>query len=164
MTTLDTDTVLQNVPHMRRYASLLCLGDRDRGDDLVEVALTNLTSRPNGLNGQDNCRLTLFRAMQKAMRDDPSLIPGHDTFESLTTVRSMEGRIGGFPTDDLYNLLAQMPVEQRSALLLVVVEGLSHEHTAQVLGTSTPIVSALLADAKSYLEMETNPQQLRQTA
>ena len=164
MTTLDTDKVLQDVPYMRRYASLLCLGDRDRGDDLVEATLASLTATSSGLNGQDGYRLTLFRAMQKAVRDDPSMVPGHDELENPTTVISLDGKPDGFEADDLYRLLAQMPVEQRSILLLVVVEGLSHEDTAQVMGTSAPIVSALLADAKSYLKTETSPGQILQTA
>lgn len=157
MVTLNADKVIQDIPRMRRYAALLCLGDRGRGDDLVEKALTDIVSKPSSLNGQNDYRLLLLRAIQQCVRKDLSLLPDqHDAASPASIDRHETGRDRLSP-ENAIDLLADMPVEQRSALLLVVVEGLSYDETAEILGTTTAIVKALLVDARGCLEAGKEP-------
>lgn len=155
MMALDANKILLDVPRMRRYAALMFSNDRESGDDIVEQALQDLVASPDVLHGQDNLRPHLFRALHlrlakacadAADRSDAKLEVKQTDRDRMTAEAAF--------AEDVLAFLAEMPMEQRAALLLVVVEELAYEHVGYVLGTTTAIVKALLDDARSNLQLE----------
>lgn len=156
----DTEKVLSDLPRLRRYAALMCANDKVLGDQAVELALNDLVARPDVLVGQDDYRPHLFRVLQLKLA---TLAP--ETIVMASAPRSCEGRgksSGAALADEVLACLLEMPVEQRSALLLIVIEKLSFEHAGYALGTTPAIVRALLADARIHLQPE--PSETSKTA
>ncbi|NJO37553.1 MAG: hypothetical protein HC871_07955, partial [Rhizobiales bacterium] len=68
MMALDADRILSDVPRMRRYAALMLLNDRQRGDQVVEQALQDLVANPAILEGQADIRPLLLRTVQRHLQ------------------------------------------------------------------------------------------------
>ncbi|MEZ5933565.1 MAG: sigma factor-like helix-turn-helix DNA-binding protein [Alphaproteobacteria bacterium] len=141
MMALDADKILSDVPRMRRYAALMVLNDREQGDRLVEQALEDLVANPAILKGKVNFRPALLRMLQ--LRLQSAIIIGNGACAATTATTE--------PAEDVLGSMATMSIEQRSALLLVVVEGLSYEQAGYVLGVTPAIVKGLLQDARDHL-------------
>jgi DNA-directed RNA polymerase specialized sigma24 family protein len=161
VTSLDGDEILRHVPYMRRHAALVCLGDRDRADRLVERTLVGITENPDRWDGQDGSRVILFRAMQHVMREDAFVVPQPTVdagrAERISPSTSPAARTGDDAIDDAFRWLARMPLEQRTAFLLVAIEGLSPAETAAVLETDMANTEALCAEARDHLEGNARP-------
>jgi RNA polymerase sigma-70 factor (ECF subfamily) len=154
MMALDADKILSDVPRMRRYAALMFLNDKERGDQLVEQALKDLVADPAVLDGQEDIRPPLLRTLQRHVASAFASADGGSTaLLAAPQAPAVARPPGAFPADDVLAALAGMPVEQRSALLLVAVEGLSCQQAGFVLGTAAEIVQALLEDAREALEL-----------
>ena len=151
---MDTDAVERHIPALRRYAWAL-LRDHDAADDLVQDCLERALSRWHLHRRDGDTRAWLFTILRnlfvsgtrsharrggQAGMDDlgelPSPEPGPD--------RHLLGR-------DALSVLARMPEEQRSLLLLVAVEDLSYEAAARVLGIPVGTVMSRLSRARERL-------------
>ena len=151
----DTERILSDVPRMRRYAALMCSNDKERGDRFVELALKDLVASPDELIGKDEYRPILFRHLQRRLaRELGASAAGDRMKDEASAVAANGDDRSNAITANMLALLAEMPIEQRSVLLLVVIEGLIYDQVGYVLGTSSAIVRALLADARNHLDME----------
>jgi RNA polymerase sigma-70 factor (ECF subfamily) len=149
-------SVEATIPALRRYARALTR-DRDTADDLVQDTLVRaLCSEHLFLGGDIRSWLytiltNLNRNRLRSLARRPTLMPIEDN-----DAPDMAGPEAG--QRDIERALAGLVEDQRAALLLVVLEGLSYREVAEVQGVPIGTVMSRLARArvqiKAYLDGE----------
>jgi len=144
------------IPALRRYARALTR-DSDIADDLVQDTLIRALRSEHLFHGGDvrkwlyTILTNLNRNRLRSLARRPAAVPleDHDAAE-------MAGPEAG--ARDIGRALATLTDDQRAALLLVVLEGLSYREVAEVEGVPIGTVMSRLARAraqiKSYLNSE----------
>jgi RNA polymerase sigma-70 factor (ECF subfamily) len=144
------------IPALRRYARALTR-DADIADDLVQDALVRALRSEHLFQG-DEIRSWLYTILTNLNRNRlrslarrPVLAPIEDNDAPDLAGPEAGGR-------DIERALALLVDEQRTALLLVVLEGMSYREVAEVQGVPIGTVMSRLARArvqlKTYLEGE----------
>jgi RNA polymerase sigma-70 factor (ECF subfamily) len=144
---------VEHVPAMRRYARAL-VGD-EQADDLVHDALTRAYAshrsfRPDGNLGSwllsivHNCFVSSWRksrvegaGIEYLKHHSPSHMPPNQ--EHAVQLGELAGAI------------EELPLDQRSAFHLVVVEGLSYELAASILDVPVGTIMSRLSRARTAL-------------
>jgi RNA polymerase sigma-70 factor (ECF subfamily) len=144
------------IPALRRYARALTR-DADAADDLVQDTLVRaLRSEHLFYGGEIRSWLytiltNLNRNRLRSLARRPALSPLEDNDAPDMAGPEAGGR-------DIERALAMLVDDQRSALLLVVLEGLSYREVAEIQGVPIGTVMSRLARArvqiKSYLDGE----------
>ncbi len=144
------------IPALRRYARALTR-DADTADDLVQDTLVRaLRSEHLFLGGEIRSWLytiliNLNRNRLRSLARRPTLLEIGENDAADMSGPEAGGR-------DIERALASLMEEQRSALLLVVLEGLSYREVAEVQGVPIGTVMSRLARArlqiKTYLDSE----------
>jgi RNA polymerase sigma-70 factor (ECF subfamily) len=144
------------IPALRRYARALTR-QSDVADDLVQDTLVRALRSEHLFHG-GNVRSWLYtiltnlnRNRLRALARRPTLLPIEDD-----DAPDLAGPETG--TRDIERALATLVEDQRNALLLVVLEGLSYREVAEVQGVPIGTVMSRLARArvqiKAYLDGE----------
>jgi RNA polymerase sigma-70 factor (ECF subfamily) len=144
------------VPALRRYARALTR-NRELADDLVQDTLVRALRSEHLFHGGDirswlyTILTNLNRNRLRALARRPALQPIEDNDAAEVAGPEAGAR-------DIERALASLVEDQRSALLLVVLEGLSYREVAQVQGVPIGTVMSRLARArlqiKAYLDGE----------
>jgi RNA polymerase sigma-70 factor (ECF subfamily) len=144
------------IPALRRYARALTR-DADIADDLVQDTLVRALRSEHLFHGGDvrswlyTILTNLNRNRLRSLARRPSLSPIEDNDAPELAGPEAGGR-------DIERALATLVEEQRNALLLVVLEGLTYREVAEVQGVPIGTVMSRLARAraqvKSYLDGE----------
>jgi len=136
------------IPALRRYARALTR-DSDLADDLVQDTLVRaLRSEKLFLGGDLRAWLytiltNLNRNRRRSLARQPIITELQDTAEPSGT--EAESR-------DISRALAILPEDQRSVLLLVVLEGLSYRDVAEIQGVPIGTVMSRLARARAQVK------------
>ena len=160
------DAIEGHVPALRRYARALT-HDADLADDLVQDSLERAIRKRDLWRPTGSLRAWLFRILLNVYRNDlrtrrrmhavmspdaPLAEPGvkaaqHGRLALAETARAMQA----------------LPAEQREALLLVAVEGLSYAEAAAALDIPAGTLMSRLARGRAALRqaIETGPPKLR---
>jgi len=144
------------IPALRRYARALTR-DAETADDLVQDSLVRALRSEHLFHGGD-VRSWLYTILTNLNRNRlrsharrPMLMPLEDNDAPDASGPEAGGR-------DIERALALLVDEQRTALLLVVLEGLSYREVAEVQGVPIGTVMSRLARArmqiKTYLDGE----------
>lgn len=147
------------IPALRRYARALAR-DRETADDLVQDTLVRALRSEHLFHGGDirswlyTILTNLNRNRLRSLSRRPSLTPIEDADAPGMPGPEAGGR-------DIERALATLVEDQRVALLLVVLEGLSYREVAEVQGVPIGTVMSRLARAraqiKAYLDGERPP-------
>jgi len=142
------------VPALRRYARALTR-DADRADDLVQDCLERAI-RKNGLfRPTGPLRAWLFRMLLNIYRNDArDRRRNHESIplEALPVEPSFPPpQPGRIALGELARAMTALPAEQREALLLVVIEGLSYDEAATALQIPQGTLMSRLARARAGL-------------
>jgi RNA polymerase sigma-70 factor (ECF subfamily) len=143
-------------PALRRYARALTR-DAEAADDLVQDTLVRALRSEHLFHGGDirswlyTILTNLNRNRLRSLARRPLLTPIEDSDAPDSSGPELGGR-------DIERALASLVEDQRVALLLVVLEGLSYREVAEVQGVPIGTVMSRLARAraqiKAYLEGE----------
>jgi RNA polymerase sigma-70 factor (ECF subfamily) len=143
------------IPALRRYARALTR-DVDTADDLVQDTLVRALRSEHLFHGGDTrawlytILTNLNRNRLRSLSRRPVLSPIKDS-DASTAGPDSGGR-------DITRALDDLAEDQRSALLLVVLEGLTYREVAEVQGVPIGTVMSRLARArtqiKAYLDGE----------
>jgi RNA polymerase sigma-70 factor, ECF subfamily len=143
-------------PALRRYARALTR-DTEIADDLVQDTLVRALRSEHLFHGGDirswlyTILTNLNRNRLRSLARRPMLTPIEDSDAAGSSGPEAGGR-------DIERALASLVEDQRVALLLVVLEGLSYREVAEVQGVPIGTVMSRLARAraqiKAYLEGE----------
>jgi RNA polymerase sigma-70 factor (ECF subfamily) len=144
------------IPALRRYARALTR-DSEAADDLVQDTLVRALRSEHLFHGGDvrswlyTILTNLNRNRLRSLARRPALMPIADNDAPDMAGPEAGGR-------DIERALVSLVDEQRTALLLVVLEGLSYREVAEVQGVPIGTVMSRLARAraqvKSYLDGE----------
>jgi RNA polymerase sigma-70 factor (ECF subfamily) len=144
------------IPALRRYARALTR-NADIADDLVQDTLVRALRSEHLFHGGDirswlyTILTNLNRNRLRTLARRPTLSPIEDNDAPDMAGPEAGGR-------DIERALATLVEEQRAALLLVVLEGLSYREVAEIQGVPIGTVMSRLARArsqiKSYLDGE----------
>src|SRR2546423_11276550 len=153
------ESVEAMIPALRRYARALAR-DAEIADDLVQDTLVRaLRSERLFLGGDVRSWLytiltDLNRNRLRSLSRRPALMPMGDNDAADMAGPEAGGR-------DIERALATLVEDQRTALLLVVLEGLSYREVAEVQGVPIGTVMSRLARARAqiraYLDGERLP-------
>jgi RNA polymerase sigma-70 factor, ECF subfamily len=142
------------IPALRRYARALTR-DADIADDLVQDTLVRALRSEHLFQGEEirswlyTILTNLNRNRLRSLARRPVLAPIEDNDAPELAGPEAGGR-------DIERALALLVEEQRTALLMVVLEGLSYREVAEVQGVPIGTVMSRLARArvqiKTYLE------------
>jgi RNA polymerase sigma-70 factor (ECF subfamily) len=138
------------IPALRRYARALAR-DADIADDLVQDTLVRALRSEHLFEGDEvgswlyTILTNLNRNRLRSLARRPVLTPIEDNDAPDLAGPEAGGR-------DIERALALLVEEQRTALLLVVLEGLSYREVAEVQGVPIGTVMSRLARARAQIK------------
>jgi RNA polymerase sigma-70 factor (ECF subfamily) len=156
-------------PRLRRYARGLVAAHpapNEIADDLVRAALQRV--RDMGLVGRwFDLDIRLYTLLTEMHRD--SLRSGH--LAERSAIEKGQSRASGIgaannstglssPRDKLSSAIGSLALEEKEALLLVVLEGFSYSRAARILSISRPVLVARLARARAAVGASLHAEQL----
>lgn len=148
------DEMESEVPALRRYARALT-GSREAADDLVQDCLERAI-RKRGLFVRSGplrswlftLMLNLFRNAERARKRRPVAAPIEDVPGEPQVAPAQHGRL---LLAEMARAIASLPLDQREALLLVALEGLSYADAARILNIPQGTLMSRIARARSAL-------------
>ncbi len=145
--------ILGAVPSLRAFAISLC-GNVDRADDLVQETLLRALANINSFQPGTNMSAWLFtilrnhfRSEYRKRRREVEDSDGHYA-ESLKTQPT---QIGQVEFGEFRGALAQLPADQREALVLVGASGFSYEEAANICGCAVGTIKSRVNRARTRL-------------
>lgn len=148
------------IPALRRYARALTR-DSDLADDLVQDTLVRALRSEKLFIGGDirswlyTIMTNLNRNRRRSLARRPALLELKDDSAEANGTEA-EGR-------DIERAMAGLVEEQRSALLLVTLEGLSYREVSDIQGVPIGTVMSRLARARAHIKaaLDGQPASLR---
>jgi RNA polymerase sigma-70 factor (ECF subfamily) len=147
------------IPALRRYARALTR-DAETADDLVQDTLVRAMRSEHLFHGGDirSWLYTILTNLNRNRLRSLSRRPAHMPIEDGDAADASGPEAGG---RDIERALGALVDDQRVALLLVVLEGLSYREVAEVQGVPIGTVMSRLARARAqiraYLDGERPP-------
>ncbi|MCX7890646.1 MAG: sigma-70 family RNA polymerase sigma factor [Rhodobacteraceae bacterium] len=161
MTVLDE--IEAAIPALRRYAHAL-LRDRDGADDLVQDCLERAVARLGHWRGDGPVRAWLFRILLNRFRDTRRSAAGRAHLVPIDSVQ-VPARPGGqaahLELAEVHAAMGRLPPDQRAALLLVAVEGMSLAEAARALDLPEGTLVSRLGRARAALRAMTGREAAR---
>lgn len=154
-----SDQLVAVLPRLRRFARGLT-GSAVEADDLVQAACERALSRQEQFQEGTRFDSWMFRIVQtiwidqiraRSVRKEESDELGMERLGSDEPVRRVEARL---QLSEVRAALGRLPEEQRAALLLVTVEGLSYKEAAEVAGVPIGTIMSRLARARMALQVQ----------
>ncbi len=154
MSTLDE--IEAAIPALRRLARGL-VRDRDAADDLVQDCLERAVAKRHLWRRDGPVLHWLYRIMVNRARDTGrrarfELVPLDTVAEPMGRAEGQHEHLG---LREVQEALERLVPEQRQALLLVAVEGLTFDEAARVLGIPRGTLMSRLARARAQLRVLT---------
>lgn len=144
------------LPRLRRFG-LALTGSREDGDDIVQAAIANALSRPSLWAPGARLDGWLFTMMQDLWRNEVRRRRTSGT-KAAATIAGAEKSVDGRRVTETLLMLAQtrerfarLPDDQRIALALVVIEGLSYRDAAEQLDIPVGTLMSRLSRAREAL-------------
>lgn len=148
--------MISQIPSLRAYARLLA-GDRALADDLVQDCLERAWSRSHLFRAGGDMRVWLFTILHnlyvstvRQRQRRPALVPLAEHGGAFTAPPREDFHM---ELADLDRALAQLPDDQRAAVLLVGVEDMSYEEAAAVLAIPVGTLMSRLHRARRQLRV-----------
>ena len=148
------DEIEAHVPGLRRYARALT-HDADMADDLVQDCLERAIRKRDLWRPTGSLRAWLFRILLNVYRNDlrtrrrMQAVMAPDA--PLAEVGVKAAQHGHLALAETERAMQALPVQQREALLLVAVEGMTYAEAAAVLGIPSGTLMSRLARARLAL-------------
>jgi RNA polymerase sigma-70 factor (ECF subfamily) len=148
------EEIVALLPRLRRFARSLARDPHD-ADDLVQIAVERALARSEQLRPDARLSSWMFGILRNAWIDEartrgrrnqifaPEALGenvGHSTSETHTDVLSVQ------------DAMARLPDEQRVAIGLVLVEGLSYKEAAEIMGVPVGTLTSRLARGREALQ------------
>jgi RNA polymerase sigma-70 factor, ECF subfamily len=145
--------VLGAVPSLRAFAISLC-GNVDRADDLVQETLLRALANINSFQPGTNMSAWLFTILRNHFRSEyrkrrREVEDSEGRYaESLKTQPEQYGHI---EFSEFRHALAQLPADQREALILVGASGFSYEEAAKICECAVGTIKSRVNRARTRL-------------
>lgn len=153
-----SDQLIAVLPRLRRFARGLT-GSATEADDLVQAACERALSRKEQFQEGTRFDSWMFRIVQtiwidqlraRNVRKEDGEVDG-ERLGSDEAMRRVEARIA---LAEVRRAVSRLPVEQRTALLLVTVEGMSYKEAAEIAKVPVGTIMSRLARARAALQTQ----------
>jgi RNA polymerase sigma-70 factor (ECF subfamily) len=145
------EDIVQLVPRLRRFARTITRNPHD-ADDLAQITIERALARCEQLRPDSRLESWMFGIMRNAWIDE---VRARVRRDRVFAPEEAAANVGG--TDDAVNTLAiqsamqRLPEEQRMAIGLVLVEGLSYKEAAEVMEVPIGTLTSRLARGREAL-------------
>lgn len=152
-----TDRIVDLLPRLRRFA-LTLTRHKDDADDLVQATVERALARLGSWKEDSRLDSWMFKIMQNHWIDQTRARRTRGPQDTDYDLASTPGADGRDVMESRLTLRATLdaamalPEEQRSVLMLVVVEGLSYRDAADILAVPVGTVMSRLSRARLALE------------
>jgi RNA polymerase sigma-70 factor (ECF subfamily) len=147
------DQILAAIPSLRAFAISLS-GNVDRADDLVQETILRALANIESFQPGTNMPAWLFTILRNLFRSEyrKRRREVEDADGSLAeTLTSNPDQIGRVEFTEFRTALAQLPAEQREALILVGASGFSYEEAADICECAVGTIKSRVNRARSRL-------------
>ena len=151
------DQLIAVLPRLRRFARGLTRSAVD-ADDLVQAACERALARQHQFQEGTRFDSWMFRIVQtiwidqirsrEVRKEDGDVV--EERLGSDEPVRRVEARLA---LDEVRRAIDRLPADQRTALLLVTVDGLSYKEAADVVQVPVGTIMSRLARARIALQL-----------
>jgi len=155
MTVLDE--IEAAIPALRRFAHGM-MRNRDAADDLVQDVLERAVARSRDWRGDGSVSAWLYRIMLNRSRDirragatRPHLVP----VDSIAEPARPGNQESHLDLREVHEAMGRLPDDQRAAILLVAVEGLTLAQAARALGLPAGTVASRIGRGREALRQMT---------
>jgi RNA polymerase sigma-70 factor (ECF subfamily) len=150
----EAEQALDHVAGLRRYAYIL-VGDPTDAEDLVQECLLRVIAQTRSWRPVRDLRAYLFTTLHNLFSDGPrrrkarsNEVPIETVIADLVTPARQTKWL---EVSDLIAALRELPLEQRQAILLVGLEGMSYAEAAGSLGVPVGTVMSRLSRGRELL-------------
>jgi RNA polymerase sigma-70 factor (ECF subfamily) len=151
-----SDQLIAVLPRLRRFARGLA-GSAAEADDLVQAACERALTRAHQFQEGTRFDSWMFRIVQTIWIDlkRASTVRregGEEEGMNVGTDESVRRAEARLALGEVRDALRQIPIDQRSALLLVTVDGLSYKEAAEIADVPVGTIMSRLARARIALQ------------
>jgi RNA polymerase sigma-70 factor (ECF subfamily) len=147
------DEIEASVPALRRYARALTR-NVDRADDLVQDCLERAIRKRSLFQPTGPLQAWLFRILINLWRNDLRFERrrgDHLPIDAVAEPSVAPAQPGRIALAEMSRAIDRLPDDQREALLLVVLEGMSYQEAAEVLGIPMGTLMSRIGRARAAL-------------
>jgi RNA polymerase sigma-70 factor (ECF subfamily) len=147
------DQILSTVPSLRAFAISLS-GNVDRADDLVQETLLRALANIHSFQPGTNLSAWLFTILRNLFRSEyrKRKREVEDTDGSFSeSLKSYPDQLGRVEFQEFRTALAELPAEQREALILVGASGFSYEEAADICECAVGTIKSRVNRARTRL-------------
>lgn len=147
------DEILAAVPSLRAFAISLS-GNVDRADDLVQETMLRALANIHSFQPGTNMPAWLFTILRNLFRSEyrKRKREVEDVDGSFTdSLKSHPDQVGRIEFQEFRTALAQLPDDQREALILVGASGFSYEEAADICGCAVGTIKSRVNRARNRL-------------
>ena len=147
------EAILAAVPSLRAFAISLS-GNVDRADDLVQETMLRALANIHSFQPGTNMSAWLFTILRNLFRSEyrKRRREVEDTDGSFAEgLKSHPEQLGRVEFQEFRTALAQLPPEQREALILVGASGFSYEEAADICECAVGTIKSRVNRARSQL-------------
>jgi len=145
--------MLAALPSLRAFAVSLS-GNRSNADDLVQDTILKAWSKQDQFEPGTNLKAWLFTILRNEfyskMRKKGREVQDSDGLFTQQMAQA-PAQLGALDFEDFKVALAQLPEDQREAVVLVGASGFSYEEAAEVCGCAVGTVKSRVSRARSHL-------------
>jgi RNA polymerase sigma-70 factor (ECF subfamily) len=163
MNTLGTrenvhDQLVALVPRLRRFARNLARDPHD-ADDVVQIALERALTNLDQWRSDARLDSWMFKIVRNAWIDE---VRSRMRRNKVFVAEEAGEEVGAEVTEpaiemmSVQSAMARLPEDQRTAVSLVLIEGLPYKEAAEVLGIPIGTLTSRLARARSALQTSLN--------
>jgi RNA polymerase sigma-70 factor, ECF subfamily len=148
------EQIVELLPRLRRFARTLARDPHD-ADDLVQVAVERALTRSEQLRPESRLSSWMFGILRNAWIDETrtrgrrNRIFAPEGLGQNVSDASSEAHSEALSVQDA---MARLPDEQRMAVGLVLVEGLSYKEAAEIMGIPIGTLTSRLARGREALQ------------
>lgn len=141
------------IPHMRAFARSLC-GDATDADDLAQDALLKAWQARDSFRPGTNLKAWTFMIVRNQFYSEKRRAWRRQPLDPELAERTLIDEAdpaSAIELDEVRRALAQLPEEQRDALIMVGAGGLTYEDAAEALGCPMGTVKSRVCRARARL-------------
>jgi len=148
------DRIIELLPRLRRFARSLARNAQD-ADDLVQITAERALARADQFRPEHSVAGWLFGILRNAWIDEGR---SRRRRETLLEPEALAERIGDSAAGSdpellcLQDALARLPEDQRLAVALVLIEGLSYKEAAAIMSVPVGTLTSRLARGREALQ------------
>jgi len=147
------ERIVELLPRLRRFARTLARNPHD-ADDLVQIAVERALVRCDQLRADASLSSWMFGILRNAWIDETRTRGRRNQVFAPEELGENIGD-GSSDTPDVLSVqdaMARLPDEQRIAVSLVLVEGLSYKEAAEIMGVPLGTLTSRLARGREALQ------------